>query len=483
MLSQALRDARRYEEEMERRILPEDRPAFHLSARVGWMNDPNGFSRFGGKYHMFYQYHPFDSHWGPMHWGHAVSEDLLHWEYLPAAMAPDMPYDRDGCFSGGALELADGRQMLMYTGVRRDGEGREWQTQCLALGDGTDYERYAANPVLDGCAVPPGGSATDFRDPKVWREGDRYYAVAGNRTADGSGSILLFESEDALHWRYASTLDRSRNEYGKMWECPDFFQLDGKRVLLTSPQEMRADAAGEFHDGYGTLCLIGELDGDRHLVRERAQAIDYGLDFYAPQTLETPDGRRVMIAWMQDWDTSSYVPEGFAWHGMMTFPRELRLREGRLYQTPVGELEAYRGPAVVHTGVSLSGERTLPGVEGRHCDLIVTVRPGALCREFSLRLASGVCLRWKPEAGTLDMEREGFPPEMLSRRSFAVAPRNGALKLRVLLDDWSAEVFVNDGAQAATCVFYTDPGRGDILFSAQGQAEADVEFYPLRVEG
>ena len=115
-MSQKLKDARKYEEEKGKLIVAADRPAFHLSARVGWMNDPNGFSYYDGRYHMFYQYYPYDSVWGPMHWGHAVSEDLIHWSYLPAVMAPDMPYDRDGCYSGCAVTLADGRQMLMYTG-------------------------------------------------------------------------------------------------------------------------------------------------------------------------------------------------------------------------------------------------------------------------------------------------------------------------------------------------------------------------------
>ena len=119
-MSQALRDARRYEEIHETMIQKESRPAFHLSARVGWLNDPNGFSWYQGRYHLFYQYHPFDSHWGPMHWGHAVSDDLLHWTYLPAAMAPDKPFDRDGCFSGSAMTLPDGRHLLMYTGVARE---------------------------------------------------------------------------------------------------------------------------------------------------------------------------------------------------------------------------------------------------------------------------------------------------------------------------------------------------------------------------
>ena len=117
----------------------ESRPGFHLSVRIGWMNDPNGFSVYEGKYHLFYQYHPYSSSTGPMHWGHAVSTDLLHWEYLPAALAPDEFYDRDGCFSGSAVELADGRQLLMYTGVSAgpklpDGTSDDRQTQCVAAG-------------------------------------------------------------------------------------------------------------------------------------------------------------------------------------------------------------------------------------------------------------------------------------------------------------------------------------------------------------
>ena len=151
-MSQSLRDARRYEEERERLIPPQDRPAFHLSARVGWMNDPNGFSFHDGQYHLFYQYHPYDSHWGPMHWGHAVSKNLLNWRYLPAAMAPDMPYDREGCFSGSAVTLKDGRQVLMYTGVSEeigsDGAVRNIQTQNLAFGDGVDYVKFEGNPVF-----------------------------------------------------------------------------------------------------------------------------------------------------------------------------------------------------------------------------------------------------------------------------------------------------------------------------------------------
>ena len=151
-MSEMLEKARKYEDEQGKQIKAEDRPAFHVSPYVGWMNDPNGFSYYQGEYHLFYQYNPYDTHWDSMHWGHVVSKDLLHWEYLPAALAPDEDYDKMGCFSGSAIELDDGRQLLMYTAVDHetleDGSKRDIQTQAVAVGDGRDYVKYEKNPVL-----------------------------------------------------------------------------------------------------------------------------------------------------------------------------------------------------------------------------------------------------------------------------------------------------------------------------------------------
>lgn len=132
MDSEILQRARTYESQMGHKIREEERPGFHLTPCVGWMNDPNGFCYYGGMYHLFYQYYPYSTHWNSMHWGHAVSRDLLHWSYLPAALAPDADWDREGCFSGCAVTLPDGRQELIYTGVSHGGI----QTQCVATGDG-----------------------------------------------------------------------------------------------------------------------------------------------------------------------------------------------------------------------------------------------------------------------------------------------------------------------------------------------------------
>lgn len=493
MISQTLREARKYEEASAKMICSDDRPSFHLSARVGWMNDPNGFSYYDGKYHMFYQYHPYDSIWGPMHWGHAVSADLLKWEYLPAALAPDESYDRDGCFSGSALTLPDGRQLLMYTGVvrerQRNGGFHEIQTQCLAVGDGIDYEKYEKNPVLDEKDLPEGSSRYDFRDPKMWRKDDgTYCCIIGSRPADGSGQILLYVSPDGFQWEFKSVLVSNNNRFGKMWECPDFFQLDGKWVLLTSPQDMLPQGF-EYHNGNGTLCLIGDFDEETGTFKEQHdQSIDYGIDFYAPQTVLTPDGRRVMIGWMQNWDTCQQRTENVLWFGQMSLPRELSIRNSRLYQNPIRELDAFRSNKVAYQDVTFSEMIRLEGVKGRRVDIELTIRPGDeanLYHKFALRFAQNekyqTSLSFRPRESILKVDRKhsGSRRAIIHQRRSKVNSKNGELKLRVILDHFSVEVFVNDGEQVLSAILYTEQSADGISFFADGTVNMDVTKYDL----
>ena len=492
MVSDVLQKARDYEERYGAFIKDDERPAFHYTAKIGWLNDPNGFSMHNGKYHLFHQYHPYSNQWGPMHWGHAVSDDMLRWEYLPAAIGPDEKYDDAGCFSGSAVTLDDGRQLLMYTGVRgekrADGTKRDFQTQCLAVGDGVNYEKYACNPVLDGNDIPNGFSKHDFRDPKLFRNPDGSFGcVVGCRTDDESGAILYYKSEDGFRWDFVSVLDRSWNEYGKMWECPDFFRLDGRDVLLTSPQDM-SPIGLEFHNGNNTLCVIGEIDADRNeLRRDRIQSIDYGIDFYAPQTLLTADGRRVMIGWMQNWDTCVSHPVGAKWFGQMTLPRELRIRDGRLIQNPVRELEKYRGRRIAYENVPVQAETVLNGIYGRIADMTVTVRPQTAdsYEVFRLKFAKGSqhysSVSYRPGQGQLHISRKmsGFNRDFVHDRRCFVRDRGGEIKLRIILDRFSAEIFVNDGEQALSMTFYTPQTADGISFEAQGGVMIDVEKYDI----
>ncbi len=492
-MSQTLRDARRYEEITERKMEAEEKPGFHLAARVGWMNDPNGFSFYQGKYHLFYQYHPFNSHWGPMHWGHAVSDDLLHWEYLPAALAPDTVYDEAGCFSGSAVELADGRQLLMYTGVHKevqeDGGVREVQAQCIAIGDGRDYEKYQGNPVLDEKDLPDGGSKYDFRDPKMWKAPDgTFRCVVGNCAPERDGQILLYSSKDGLDWKYEKILAANHGRFGKAWECPDFFELDGKQALLTSPMDMLPQGL-EYHNGNGTLCLIGTYDEiEEVFVEEQDQAIDYGIDFYAPQTLLAPDGRRIMVGWMQNWDTCNLHSPERPWFGQMSLPRELSIVNGRLIQKPIRELEGLRGEEVRHENVTFSGLTRLDGVRGRKIDMELSIRPldeENMYRKFAVRFAQNdtyhTAVSFRPLESIVKIDRKfsGSRRAIIHQRRSRVGSRNGEIKLRIILDMFSVEVFVNDGEHVLSATMYTEREADGISFLVDGVATMDVVKYDL----
>lgn len=484
--------------DFETKYLPyttDELPKFHVTGGIGWINDPNGFSPYKGEYHLFFQYYPYDTKWGPMHWGHVKTRDFIRWDRLPTALAPDQPYDKSGCFSGGAVELEDGSQLLMYTGVRserrRDGKIVSYQTQCVAIGDGKDYKKLDSNPVIGADMLPEGGDVHDFRDPKIWREDGKYYAVVGNRCADTSGSILMFESDDALHWRFLSVLASCHNQYGKMWECPDFFYLDGHHVLLVSPQEMSAIGL-EFHPGNANVCIIGEFDREKHhLIRENVQAIDYGLDFYAPQTLETYDGRRVMIAWMQNWETSNCRIMEHRFFGQMTLPRELSVKNKRLCQNPVREIENYRSNKIAYSNVMITGETSLAGISGRCLDMTVTVKPmgeSSTYKWFRLNVAKDgehfTSIRFKPETNILRVDRthSGFPHDIVNLREFPVQSKKGVLKLRIIMDRYSIELFVNDGEQAASFIIYTPDDAQSISFASDGALLIDIEKYTLDIE-
>ncbi|MBQ7536321.1 MAG: glycoside hydrolase family 32 protein [Stomatobaculum sp.] len=493
MISSELQKAREYEARNGPSIPPEQRPVFHLSPQCGWMNDPNGFGIYRGQYHMFYQYYPYASHWDSMHWGHAVSGDMLHWEYLPCALAPDEAYDREGCFSGSAFPLPDGQQLLMYTGVSREqqenGQFQELQTQNLAVGDGTDYRKYEGNPVLTAKDLPEGGSNADFRDPKIFQLSDgRLCCAIGNRPADGSGQILLYLSDDGFCWKFWKVLAANGNRFGRMWECPDFFPLDGKWVLITSPQDMLPEGF-EYHNGNGTLCLTGNFDeqtGD--FEEETDQAIDYGIDFYAPQTVLMPDGRRVMIGWMQNWDACAIRMPEAAWAGQMSLPRELSLRNGRLYQQPLRELASLRRDEAEFHDIPVCGQIRLPGVSGRAVEMEIRVRPAnpaALFHKFMVRFAENeqfhTAFSFRPHEGTLKADRKfsGSRRAIIHQRRCLVEHRDGVLTFRLILDRFSAECFIGDGEQVMSMSLYTEPSAEGISFYADGEALMDLKFWRL----
>ena len=494
--SKALKKARDYERHMEQYIDQDELPLFHLTPRVGWMNDPNGFSCHGGLYHLFYQYNPYSTIWGPMHWGHAVSRDLLHWEHLPAALAPDEEYDDAlGCFSGSAIDLPDGRHLLMYTGVckygqNEDGSDRTRQTQCLAVGDGVDYVKYEGNPVITGDSLPEGSSIYDFRDPKIWQdEQGTYHVVLANLAATGGGQIVEYVSDDAFSWRFSHVVATNDDRFGIMWECPDLFELDGSDVLLLSPQDMLAESH-KFYSGNGTLYLMGHLDpATGALVEESAEPIDNGIDFYATQTLLSPDGRRIMVAWMQNWDSTSIAAQGRRWFSQMTIPRELSVADGRLYQWPIRELDALRANEVTYKDVRLGDAPVvLDGVEGRVADILIDVRPeneDDPYREFVVWFATDgryhCSLRYHPLTGTFKISRmhSGSRRAFVHHRKCDVPDATAHLTIRMVLDKGSVEVFINGGVKTMSMAIPTEQSADGISFHSRGASIMNVSKYDL----
>ena len=495
MNDRSLQEARKYEAENQDLIPPDQRPLFHLSPRTGWMNDPNGFSWYKGYYHLFYQYYPYTDSWGPMHWGHARSKDLVRWEYLPAALAPEDPCDSEGCWSGCAFEVPEGIEglpagahALVYTGRSPVREGdREvlHQAQCLAFGDGTDYVKDPANPVVGAAQLPPGFSALEFRDPFVWWEESerRFYLGASAMDPEGGGQILLYSSPDLRNWTYIGILEGCGGGIGRMWECPGFFRIGDTAFVIASPMGMPAE--GEFQNLHGNVVLSGTYDPASHrFERREVHVMDFGHDFYAAQVTQGPDGRVLCVGWMQSWENSHVRQAPFRWFGMQTLPRELTVKDGRLIQNPVREIESLRRNPHVYEGLILSGRLSLKPVRGRTMDLTIQLRGGDY-RVFGFVFAIGEgsesVLFYEPESGrlTLDRSRSGYREDRMGNRVLLSEPGRRDLKLRILLDRYSIEVFANDGLQTMTSVIPTPAGADGIAFFAEGTAEVDITSYEL----
>ena len=453
--------AKEYVSTNKAKIDPDTLPKYHVTGEVGWINDPNGFSYYKDQYHLFYQYHPYDIKWGPMHWGHATTKDFIKWEQLPVALAPDMSYDIDGCFSGSAIQVDD-VHVIMYTGNSNpNGERPEYirQVQCIAVGDGVNYTKIGRNPVIGTNALPKNSNLSDFRDPKIFKKDDKFYTVVGSRHDDGSGQILLYSSLNLFDWEYVGVLSRSENQIGRMWECPDLFELDGKDVLLMSPQQMEPKGYA-YHNGNCTTVMIGEIDFNTgEYSYPHYEEIDYGMDFYAPQTLETPDGRRIMIAWMQAWDRDM-ASEVYGWVGAMTLPRELRVRDGKLIQKPVREIANYRSNEVMHKESIIKEATQLEGVEGRIIEMLVEIDL-LKAEKFTMKLMKNehyeTTLYYDRNEGVVGFDRTNSGSNITQRTSTKapITLNENRLKMNIFMDTFSVEVFINEGEKVMSSTVFT----------------------------
>ncbi|WEV66444.1 sucrose-6-phosphate hydrolase [Bifidobacterium sp. ESL0764] len=453
---------------------------YHVMTPFGWMNDPNGFSYFNGYYHLFYQYNPYSAEWGPMHWGHYRSRDLVHWEQLPIALVPGDPEDANGCYSGCSIGK-DGRLYLMYTGhnlLRPDDPYHYREVQNIAYSDdGVHFTKYEDNPVI---AMPPEDNTQDFRDPKIWQHDGHYYVILGSRGKDGLGRVLVYRSDDLLHWEYRGPIAKSDGEktQGHMWECPDFFELDGKDVLLFSPQGIEATEK-QYLNLHQTGYFVGDMDYEANrFTHGDFSEIDHGHDFYATQTTQSPDGRRILIGWMDMWESAMPEQED-GWAGALTIPRELTLRDGHVYMNPARELKELRQATVLDESTEVRLERlNLP--DPQHVELLVE---GELANwqghrfEVMLKTESGllISLSYDKDSGELVLNR---PDKGDDAKRFGTVKRSDTLKLQIFIDTSSVEFFVNDGETVFTERYFTEQ-KPTIELKADAELPLHLTAYAL----
>ncbi|XVH32612.1 GH32 C-terminal domain-containing protein [Haloferacaceae archaeon DSL9] len=442
------------------------RPTYHLAAPANWLNDPNGLIHHDGKYHIFYQYNPAGPFHGTIHWGHAVSRDLLRWEDAPTALAPsiDGP-DRDGCWSGCAVVDDDGTLTAIYTG----GEGRD-QLPCLATAGSAleRWEKASDNPVITEVPTAPallstGDWAAEFRDHCVWRDDGTWYQLIGAGLADGGGTALLYRGETLRDWEYVGPLFVGDWEPpGTVWECPELLDFGDTQVLHVS----------NYRDVW---YFVGEVDLETpDFAERRREKLDYG-DFYAPQSLEAADGRYLMWGWLQETrDLGAQWRAG--WSGMLSVPRELDLHpDGRLRQRPAAELAALRKRRARDGDIRLkAGQRRAVDLDDNAAEIRMEIDldPGAT---FELGLFESPALsertrvRYAGDELVVDRSLSSHDPAATSdERRMPVA--DGPLSLCAYVDRSSIELFANEHRCLTTRVYPTNPAADGVSIGAHGGA-------------
>lgn len=468
-------------------------PLVHIAARAGWINDPNGLVHLAGRYHVYFQHNPFGSQWGLMHWGHVSSADLVHWRHEPIALAPELEAERDGVFSGSAVALPDHQGIaVLYTGHRWLAPGLAQQVQCLATStDATTFVRH-------GVVIEPPEQMADFRDPKVWRTGNRWYLVLGASPldpADGRrhAAVWLYSSDlqgpGALRsWRFEGVLYRSPIDEVFMAECPDFFPLGDRWVLSYCAMGTRPHGyldrnvnnaryvVGDWAPGRAFTPVTGELP------------CDWGHSYYAPQTMQSPDGRRLVWGWMGSFGRPEPVSQSDGWCGQLTVPRELDLGPGDAVLTrPVRELTALRrsscdlGPITVAANTERSLAADLPGAAEIELALDLAHSDAERITLAVHRTPDGhqTLVVWDGQSGRVHLDRGRSGAGDRGSRSAPCAPdAEGLLRLRVFLDLGSVEVFVGDGDQVISSMVYPPQGPRAVAICAEC---GDARLAALRI--
>lgn len=485
-----------YQEEADfRRRVSEDprRLHFHLMPETGWLNDPNGLVQADGVYHIYFQYTPFEPTGELKLWNHCTTRDFIHYEDHGPVLFPDHDFDAHGVYSGSAFR-ENGTIHYFYTGNvkyfdRPDYDyinaGRGSNTIHFTSQDGTHFSEKELLMTTDDY---PSDISCHVRDPKILKYKDAYYMALGARDRKSHGLVLLYRSEDLTRWSYFSRIQTS-HPFGYMWECPDLFFLDGTLCLICCPQGVEQQGVNYANVHQCTFMKI-EADFENRSFRVIEEIpfrqVDRGFDFYAPQSFEDEQGRRILIGWMgipeADY-TNPTVDRG--WQHALTLPRELHIRNGRLIQQPLSELADLRTDhAHFATKKQLNQADSLPIENSDEFPVFEAEITFSSCPQMELTLRDGVTLSYSDGMLTLRLKKGGFGR---TARSVELSSLN---RLRIYSDTTSLEIFVNNGEEVFTTRLYSpisDSQDHDCssngsarLLTLTGDCSAETDVWKLR---
>lgn len=425
-------------------------PAFHITGESGWINDPNGLIFYNGQYHAFYQHHPYDTKWGPMHWGHVVSDDLTNWKYLPIALTPGDDFDKNGCFSGSAIVHGD-KLWLMYTGfIENQGGESIRQVQCLAeSSDGITFKKHGI--VIGEDLLPEGYAPCDFRDPKIWRYDGSFWCVVAARKIEGRGRILLYRSADLFNWEFVNDIFGA-DSAGSMIECPDYNEELG---VLFFCEQFQPSENGAHLNIHTCRWAVGRIDYSTGLFNEQSRGIvDWGFDVYAPQTFRSKPS--VMMGWLNMWDRT--VPsEKYGFAGMLTAARSISVKDGRLCQEPIVSCgDVYK--ATVGEGFEDKAKVGVITVKATDLEALDIRMRSDGTNYTSLTLKNG---EWVFDRSKSGEEISGVEKDPDSLNGIRRMPFSGnrEVTLTIVMDDFSVEIF-EDGRALTSTIYPPDDAVG-----------------------
>jgi beta-fructofuranosidase len=441
-------------------------PVFHVTAPAQWINDPNGPIYYRQRYHLFYQLHPFSDSSGPKYWGHVQSRDLAKWEQLPIALAPSTEAGEAEIWSGCCTINGEGKPMIFYTSIARGKSAQTHAEQWAAISDDglITWRKSPVNPVLSE-ALHGSKKIYDWRDPFIFRDRNRTFMVTGgnlNEAKGGQAVVNIYEAQNPglTQWKYEGVLFQIPDLRAGTAECPNFFKLGDRWVLFVSP--------------YGKVqYFVGDFDAGTCRFQAHSHGLlDVGPNFYAPNTMLVPDGRRLVWGWVNGF------PGGHGWNGCLSLPRLLSLsHDGQLRQSPAPELTRLRGKSVEWRNIRLE-----PGGQALSLPKTNTLEIRA---ELDLASAEGLEVALKSGAGdaravTIEINRAESKPNA-GDLSLRLDKSERSLTLRIFIDRSVLEVFADDRICATKVIAPLDSAAGLTIEPRGGTALAKrIQCWPIK---